>query len=71
MSDKKGLAVDIIFIFYVLVILPAISFVYFAYSLTNFESIETIIGAAILWSITIPYPVYWYLKKKLSPAGNN
>ncbi|KAA0002916.1 MAG: hypothetical protein DRN33_01945 [Thermoplasmata archaeon] len=65
MSEKKNLMADITFIFYVLIVLPAVSFVYFAYALTNLESIEVMIGAAILWAIMIPYPLYWYLKKKI------
>jgi len=65
MSDNKSWITDIIFIFYVLVILTVASFIYFAYALTNLKYIEVIIGAAILWALMIPYPVYWYLKKKL------
>ena len=65
MSDDKSWIADIVFIFYVLVILTVASFIYFAYALTNLESIEVAIGATVLWAIMIPYPVYWYLKKKL------
>ncbi len=65
MSGNGNMLTDAIFIFYVVVVLPAVSFLYFAYSLTNLETLWVIIGAAILWAVMIPYPMYWYLKKKM------
>ena len=61
----KGFATDAIFIFYLVIVLPLVSFIYFAYSLTNLETMWVVVGAATLWAIMIPYPLYWYLNRKL------
>ena len=61
----KSMATDAVFLFYLVIILPLVSFIYFAYSLTNLETLWVVIGAAILWAIMIPYPLYWYVNKKL------
>jgi len=61
----KSMATDAVFLFYLVIILPLVSFIYFAYSLTNLETMWVVIGAAILWAIMIPYPLYWYVNKKL------
>ncbi len=66
MPNSSNLLTDAIFIFYVAVILPIVSFVYFAYALTNLEMLWVVIGATILWVVMIPYPVYRYLKKKIA-----
>jgi len=59
----KNWVKDLIFILYIVILMPSISIIYFGYALTNFDSIYIIIGAIILWLILIPYPLYWYLKK--------
>lgn len=56
---------DLIFIIYVVVVMPLISLIYFGYALTNFNLLVIIAGAVILWLIIIPYPVYWYLKNRI------
>lgn len=56
---------DLIFIIYVVVVMPLISLIYFGYALTNFNPVAIISGGVILWLIIIPYPVYWYLKNRI------
>lgn len=53
---------DILFGIYIVVILPLASLFYFAIALTNFDIVMALVGAAILWGVMIPYPVYKYLK---------
>ncbi len=57
---------DLIFVLYVVIIMPLVSLIYFGYAFTNFEPIFIIIGAIILWIVIIPYPVYWYLRNRIS-----
>ncbi len=52
----------LIFIVYIVIIMPFISLIYFGYAFTNFEPIFILIGGIILWLVLIPYPLYWYLK---------
>ncbi len=56
---------DAIFIFYVVIVLPVISLIYFGYAFTNFNGIVAIIGGIIMWLILIPYPVRWYLRNRI------
>ncbi|MBC7129083.1 MAG: hypothetical protein H5T45_05065 [Thermoplasmatales archaeon] len=57
--------VDIIFFSYILLILPIISLIYFAYIFTNFEKIFSIAGLILFWIVAIPYPLYWYGKNRI------
>ena len=57
---------DVLFAVYIVIILPLASLFYFAIALTNFDTLLTIAGAAILWGVMIPYPVYRYVKIKFS-----
>ena len=65
MLHPNKLIIDIIFFGYIVLILPAVSFIYFAISLTNWEAVMVILGVAILWGIMIPYPVFWYVKRRI------
>lgn len=56
---------DLVFIIYVVVVMPLVSLIYFGYAFTNFSALAIIAGAIILWLIIIPYPVYWYLKNRI------
>lgn len=60
----KSMITDAEFLFYLVIVLPLVSFIYFAYSLTNLEALWVAVGAVILWAIMIPYPLYRYLNKK-------
>jgi len=62
----KKWMMDAIFLVYFIIILPFLSLLYFGYALTNFEILITIIGGIIFYLILIPYPVYWYLKNRVS-----
>jgi len=55
---------DIVFGIYVLVILPLVSFIYFAMAITDFPYFFMILGAIALWGVMIPYPLYKYIKMK-------
>ena len=56
---------DAVFLLYIVIVMPFASLLYFGYAFTNFETIFIIIGAAALWLVLIPYPVYWYLKNRV------
>jgi len=61
----KKWMMDIVFLLYVIVVLPFISLLFFAYTLTNFEIMFAIAGGVVFYLIFIPYPVYWYLKNRI------
>ena len=63
--DTNHRVIDIFFILYVILVMPIVSLFYFAYMLTNHDILVTLVGAIILWLILIPYPLYWYLKKRV------
>lgn len=69
MADLKTLLTDIVFFAYLALVLPVVSYVYFAYSLTNWEALPTAAGAVILWAAAIPYPVYWYARRRIWASG--
>lgn len=57
--------VDLIFLSYILLILPLVSLIYFAYIFTNLDKIFSILGVIIFWALAIPYPLYWYGKNRI------
>ena len=61
---NKEKLVDIIFLIYVVLIIPIASFFYFAFATTNLDNLLMVIGAIILWGVMIPYPLYKYTKTK-------
>jgi len=65
MRCSKNWQKDLLFIFYVLIIMPLISIIYFGYALTNFDFYVSLAGGIALWLILIPYPVYWYIKNRI------
>jgi len=65
MRCSKNWQKDLLFLFYVLVIMPLISVIYFGYTLTNFDFYIALAGGIVLWLILIPYPVYWYIKNRI------
>jgi ABC-type iron transport system FetAB permease component len=56
---------DVIFLAYALLFMPLVSLIYFAYAFTHFDGIVIAVGAAVLWLVLIPYPLSWYLKKRV------
>lgn len=65
--NAKKLLTDIVFFGYFIIIFPVVSYVYFAISMTNWATLSVIIGVAILWGIMMPYPVYWYVRRRIWP----
>ncbi len=57
--------VDLIFFSYILLVLPIISLIYFAYIFTNLDKIFSILGVIIFWAVAIPYPLHWYGKNRI------
>lgn len=62
--ENNYLKLDILFLIYVVIILPLASFLYFAIAMTNLQELYALIGGAILWAIMIPYPVYKYVSMR-------
>jgi hypothetical protein len=62
---KKLLFIDVIFFFYFVVVLTCCTFFFVAYAITYLGGYETVIGTLVLWAILIPYPFYWYWKKRI------
>ena len=61
----KNWVKDLLFLLYVLIVMPFISLIYFGIALSNFDAVFVIVGAIILWLIFIPYPIHWYLKNRI------
>ncbi|MCD6512385.1 MAG: hypothetical protein J7K61_02120 [Thermoplasmata archaeon] len=62
--ENKNLMVDALFLFYVIIVLPFVSFLYFAIAMTNLPELYALLGGAILWAVMIPYPVYKYVSMR-------
>lgn len=67
----KTLLTDIVFFAYLALVFPAVSYLFFAYSLTNWDALHTAVGAAVLWAVALPYPVYWYVRRRIWPSGSS
>jgi hypothetical protein len=63
---KNGVLTDLAFLFHVIVILPAISFMFLAIALIRLPLLVTLAGIAVIWLALIPYPVRWYWQRRLA-----
>lgn len=66
MAQDSSLLTDLAFFFHILVILPAVSFLFLALALIRLSSLLTALGILIIWAALIPYPVWWYWQRRLA-----
>jgi len=66
MAQHSSILTDIAFFFHILVILPAVSFLFLAITLIRFPSLVSAAGLIVIWLVLIPYPVWWYWQRRIS-----
>ncbi len=66
MAQHGSILTDIAFFFHILVILPAVSFLFLAIALIRLPSLVSAVGLIVIWLALIPYPVWWYWQRRIS-----